>query len=80
MMTVTRFSCRPPAPLVGDIRAGGRTPAGIAVDAQDRPTGRIRALRLPVIAGELRGAELEDRVRVVGDDARAVRAATGTGR
>ena len=53
-------------PLVGDIRAGGRTPAEIAVDAEGQLTRFIRTPQVSIIVEELNSAEFRNRVRVVG--------------
>ena len=53
-------------PLVGDIRAGGRTPAEIAVEAESQLTRFIRTPKVSIIVEELNSAEFKNRVRVVG--------------
>ena len=53
-------------PLVGDVRAGGRTPAEIAEDAENQLTRFIRTPRVSIIVEELNSAEFQNRVRVVG--------------
>ena len=53
-------------PLVGDVRAGGRTPAEIATEAESQLTRFIRTPRVSIIVEELNSAEFQNRVRVVG--------------
>ena len=53
-------------PLVGDLRAGGRTPAEIAVDAEAQLARFIRTPQVSIIVAELNSAEFARRVRVVG--------------
>ena len=53
-------------PLVGDIRAGGRTPAEIAVEAETQLQRFIRTPRVSIIVEELNSSEFQNRVRVVG--------------
>ncbi|MFK7862020.1 MAG: XrtA/PEP-CTERM system exopolysaccharide export protein [Granulosicoccus sp.] len=53
-------------PLVGDIRAGGRTPAEIVADTERRLTRYIRTPKVSVIVQEIPSAEFQNRVRVVG--------------
>jgi polysaccharide export outer membrane protein len=53
-------------PLVGDILAGGRTPAEIAADTEQRLTQFIRTPKVSVIIEEIPSAEFQNRVRVVG--------------
>jgi len=53
-------------PLVGDVRAGGRTPAEISADTEQLLTRFIRTPRVSVIIQEIPSAEFQNRVRVVG--------------
>ncbi|MFK8081554.1 MAG: XrtA/PEP-CTERM system exopolysaccharide export protein [Granulosicoccus sp.] len=53
-------------PLVGDILAGGRTPAEIVIDTEEKLTQYIRTPKVSVIIQEIPSAEFQNRVRVVG--------------
>jgi len=53
-------------PLVGDVLAGGRTPAEIATDTERKLTQFIRTPKVSVIIEEIPSAEFQNRVRVVG--------------
>jgi len=53
-------------PLVGDIAAGGRTPAEVAKDIQDKLTAYVRDPQVAVILTDLRSHEYLSRIRVTG--------------
>ena len=53
-------------PLVGDIVAGGQTPAEIAAETETRLRQFIRTPKVSVIIQEIPSAEFQNRVRVVG--------------
>jgi polysaccharide export outer membrane protein len=53
-------------PLVGDIVAGGRTPAEVAADIQEKLGAYVRDPQVAVILTELRSHEYLSRVRVTG--------------
>ncbi len=53
-------------PLVGDILAGGQTPAEIAAQTEQQLTQYIRTPKVSVIIQEIPSAEFQNRVRVVG--------------
>ncbi len=53
-------------PLVGDVRAGGRAPAEVAKDIQDKLAAYVRDPQVAVILTELRSHEYLSRVRVTG--------------
>lgn len=53
-------------PLVGDVLAGGRTPAEIAVDTETKLTQFIRAPKVTVLITSLVSSQFQNRVRVVG--------------
>ena len=53
-------------PLAGDIMAGNRTPAEIAIDAESKLRQFIRTPKVSIIVEELNSAEFQNRVRVVG--------------
>jgi len=53
-------------PLVGDVRAGGRTPAEIATDTEGKLLQFIRTPKVSIIVEELNSAEFKNRVRIVG--------------
>ena len=53
-------------PLVGDVRAGGRPPAEVAKDIQDKLAAYVRDPQVAVILTELRSHEYLSRVRVTG--------------
>ena len=53
-------------PLVGDILAGGQTPAEIAAVTEQKLTQFIRTPKVSVIIQEIPSAEFQNRVRVVG--------------
>ncbi|MBA3930118.1 MAG: sugar ABC transporter substrate-binding protein [Xanthomonas sp.] len=53
-------------PLVGDVAAGGRTPADVAGDIQQKLADYVRDPQVAVILTELRSHEYLSRVRVTG--------------
>jgi len=53
-------------PLVGDVLAGGRTPAEISADTEEKLKQFIRTPKVSIIVEELNSAEFQNRVRVVG--------------
>ena len=53
-------------PLVGDVVAGGRTPAQVAADIQDKLGTYVRDPQVAVILTDLRSHEYLSRVRVTG--------------
>lgn len=53
-------------PLIGDVRAGGRTPAEVAATIEERLKTYIREPQVTVIVTELRSHEFISRVRVTG--------------
>ncbi|WP_081420431.1 XrtA/PEP-CTERM system exopolysaccharide export protein [Pseudoxanthomonas sp. Root630] len=53
-------------PLVGDVAAGGRTPADVAKDIQERLATYVRDPQVAVILTDLRSHEYLSRVRVTG--------------
>jgi polysaccharide export outer membrane protein len=53
-------------PLIGDVRAGGRTPEEVAADVKQRLTTYLRDPQVAVILTELRSHEYLSRVRVTG--------------
>lgn len=53
-------------PLIGDVAAGGRTPAQVAQEIQDRLAIYVRDPQVAVILTELRSHEYLSRVRVTG--------------
>ena len=53
-------------PLVGDVRAGGRTPSETAADTEQKLLQFIRTPQVSIIVTELNSAEFSNRVRVVG--------------
>lgn len=53
-------------PLVGDILAGGQTPAEIAKQTEQQLAQYIRTPKVSVIIQEIPSAEFQNRVRVVG--------------
>ena len=53
-------------PLVGDVLAGGLTPAEIAADTERKLSQFIRTPKVSVIIEEIPSAEFQNRVRVVG--------------
>jgi len=53
-------------PLVGDVAAGGRTPAEVAKDIQERLATYVRDPQVAVILTDLRSHEYLSRVRVTG--------------
>lgn len=53
-------------PLVGDIQAGGRTPAEVSEEAREAMTAYIRDPQVTVIVAEMRSHEYLSRVRVTG--------------
>ena len=53
-------------PLVGDVAAGGRTPAEVSKDIQERLAAYVRDPQVAVILTDLRSHEYLSRVRVTG--------------
>lgn len=53
-------------PLVGDVLAGGRTPAEIAADTEQRLAQFVRTPKVSIIVTNLVSSEFQNRVRVVG--------------
>ncbi|ASJ74978.1 XrtA/PEP-CTERM system exopolysaccharide export protein [Granulosicoccus antarcticus] len=53
-------------PLVGDVLAGGRTPAEVSKETERKLTKFIRTPKVSVIVEEIPSAEFQNRVRVVG--------------
>jgi polysaccharide export outer membrane protein len=53
-------------PLVGDVQAGGKSPAEIAIDTEQKLARFIRTPKVSIIVEELNSAEFQNRVRVVG--------------
>lgn len=53
-------------PLVGDVEAGGRTPAEVSADIQDKLAAYVRDPQVAVILTDLRSHEYLSRVRVTG--------------
>jgi len=53
-------------PLVGDVIAGGRTPAEISTDTESKLLQFIRSPQVSIIVEELNSAEFQNRVRIVG--------------
>jgi polysaccharide export outer membrane protein len=53
-------------PLIGDVRAGGRTPEDVATDVKQRLATYLRDPQVAVILTELRSHEYLSRVRVTG--------------
>ena len=53
-------------PLVGDVLAGGLTPATIAANTEQKLLQYIRTPKVSIIVEELNSAEFQNRVRVVG--------------
>ena len=53
-------------PLIGDVVAGGRTPAEVAEDIQDKLGAYVRDPQVAVILTQLRSHEYLSRVRVTG--------------
>lgn len=53
-------------PLVGDIDAGGRTPADVGKDIQDKLAAYVRDPQVAVILTDLRSHEYLSRIRVTG--------------
>lgn len=53
-------------PLVGDVMAGGRTPAEVATDIQEKLSAYVRDPQVAVILTDLRSHEFLSRVRVTG--------------
>ncbi len=53
-------------PLVGDVMAGGRTPAQVSADIQEKLSAYVRDPQVAVILTELRSHEYLSRVRVTG--------------
>ncbi|MFK7993645.1 MAG: XrtA/PEP-CTERM system exopolysaccharide export protein [Granulosicoccus sp.] len=53
-------------PLVGDVLAGGQTPAEIVTDTERKLAQYIRTPKVSVIVREIPSAEFQNRVRVVG--------------
>ena len=53
-------------PLVGDVDAGGRTPADVGADIQEKLSAYVRDPQVAVILTDLRSHEYLSRVRVTG--------------
>ena len=53
-------------PLIGDVRAGGRTPEDVAADVKQKLATYLRDPQVAVILTELRSHEYLSRVRVTG--------------
>ena len=53
-------------PLVGDVKAGGRTPAEISADTEQRLAQFVRTPKVSIIVKNLVSSEFQNRVRVVG--------------
>lgn len=53
-------------PLIGDVDAGGHTPAEVARDIEDKLSAYVREPQVAVILTELRSQEYLSRVRVTG--------------
>jgi len=53
-------------PLLGDVKAGGRTPAEVSGDIQTRLAEYVRSPQVAVILTELRSHEYLSRIRVTG--------------
>ncbi|MGY0557184.1 MULTISPECIES: XrtA/PEP-CTERM system exopolysaccharide export protein [unclassified Lysobacter] len=53
-------------PLVGDVRAGGRTPSDVAADIEEKLAAYVRTPQVAVILTDLRSHEYLSRVRVTG--------------
>jgi polysaccharide export outer membrane protein len=53
-------------PLIGDVMAGGQTPAQVALDIQTKLATYVRDPQVAVILTELRSHEYLSRVRVTG--------------
>ncbi|MCW5581749.1 MAG: polysaccharide biosynthesis/export family protein [Luteimonas sp.] len=53
-------------PLIGDVMAGGRTPAQVAADIQEKLAAYVRDPQVAVILTDLRSHEYLSRVRVTG--------------
>ena len=53
-------------PLLGDVRAGGRTPTEVSADIQTRLAEYVKSPQVAVILTELRSHEYLSRVRVTG--------------
>ena len=53
-------------PLIGEVRAGGRTPEEVAVEIKDRLSVYVRNPNVTVILTELRNFEYISRIRVTG--------------
>jgi len=53
-------------PLIGDVQAGGNTPAQVATIIKDKLSAFIREPNVAVIVTELRSTEFLSRVRVTG--------------
>ncbi|MDN5782399.1 MAG: polysaccharide biosynthesis/export family protein, partial [Luteimonas sp.] len=53
-------------PLVGDIDAGGRTPAEVSADIQEKLGAYVRDPQVAVILTDLRSHEYLSRIRVTG--------------
>jgi polysaccharide export outer membrane protein len=54
------------APLIGDVRAGGRTPEEVAADVKQKLATYLRDPQVAIIITELRSHEYLSRVRVTG--------------
>ena len=53
-------------PLIGDVEAGGRTPAQVSADIQEKLAAYVRDPQVAVILTDLRSHEYLSRVRVTG--------------
>lgn len=53
-------------PLIGDVQAGGRTPAEVAAEIRERLSEYVRDPNVTVILTELRNNEYVSRIRVTG--------------
>lgn len=53
-------------PLIGDVRAGGRTPAEVADEIREKLSEYVRDPNVTVIITELRNSEYISRIRVTG--------------
>lgn len=53
-------------PLVGDVRAGGRTPAEIVTDTEGKLAQFIRTPKVSVIVEDISSSVFKNRVRIVG--------------
>lgn len=53
-------------PLIGDVKAGGRTPAEVATEIREKLSEYVREPNVTVIITELRNSEYISRIRVTG--------------